>query len=196
MLRCLDRNERAMTTTAAKSRKPKRWTYADYRRIPADLLRHEIIDGRHYVNPAPSPYHQTVSRRLLYELMRLIEKPGRGEVFDAPIDVHLAPGSVVQPDLVVLRPRNRSIVGEKKLTGVPDLVIEILSPSSRSYDRRTKRQRYERAGVREFWIVDPDDHSIEQLVLRRDTFVSLGAATERITLRTFRGVVIDLHEVW
>ena len=192
MLRCLEPLP-TMTTTAARAR---RWTYADYCRIPPDRLRHEIIDGRHFVNPAPSPYHQTVSRRLLYELMRLVEKRELGEVFHAPIDVHLGPGTVVQPDLVVLRPRTRSIVGPKKLTGVPDLMIEILSPSNRRYDTRIKRERYERAWVREFWLVDPDGHTIEQLLLRDRCYVLVATAAERITLRILRGVTIHLGEVW
>src|SRR5215471_9290346 len=87
----------------------KRWTYADYCRIPPDRNRHEIIDGVHYVNPAPTPWHQTVSRRLQYELMTAIELPGLGEVFDAPIDVHLGRGALVQPDLVVVLRRNLRI---------------------------------------------------------------------------------------
>ena len=182
-----------MTTTAARTR---RWTYADYCRIPPDRKRHEIIDGRHFVNPAPSPYHQTVLVRLLYELMRLVEKEGRGRVLASPIDVHLGPGTLVQPDIVVLRPRNTSIIGPKKLTGVPDLLVEVLSPSNRRHDTRRKRGRYERAGVREFWLVDPDTHSIEQLVLRRGRYELVATASEQITLRILRGVTIDLGEVW
>ena len=197
MLRCSVRNE-TMTTADATRPRPerKRWTYADYCRIPPDRKRHEIIDGRHYVTPAPSPYHQAVGLRLAYELMRLVEKTGRGRVFISPIDVHLAPGTVVQPDLVVLRPRTRSIVGDTKLTGVPDLLIEVLSPSNRRYDCQVKRERYERAGVREFWIVDPEARSIEQLVLRGGAYASRGVATGAITLHTFRGITIDLREVW
>jgi Uma2 family endonuclease len=118
------------------------------------------------VNPAPGPYHQTVSIRLAYELMRLVDKPGRGRVFDAPIDVHLGCGTVVQPDLVVLRNRSRSQIGPRKLTGTPEMLVEILSPSNRSYGCRTKKPRYERPAVPEFWIVDPDAHAVEQFVLR------------------------------
>ncbi|HZN40701.1 MAG TPA: Uma2 family endonuclease [Planctomycetota bacterium] len=183
-----------MTATARRQR--KRWTYADYCRIPADRNRHEIVDGRHFVNPAPSPYHQLVSGRLQHQLMTAITDRDRGVVLDAPLDVHLGPGTVVQPDLVVLRPENRSIIGDKKLTGVPDLLIEILSPSNRSYDRRTKRDRYERAGVREFWLVDPDAHLIEQLVLRHGTYTAPIIATDRIRLRVFRGIELDLRKVW
>ena len=194
MLRCDEPPGQTMTTTA---RRPgKRWTYADYCRIPADRNRHEIIDGRHFVNPAPSPYHQLVSVRLLHQLMTLIADRGRGIVLNAPLDVHLGPGTLVQPDIVLLRPRNRSIIGDKKLTGVPDLLIEILSPSNRGYDRRTKRNRYERAGVREFWLVDPDAHVIEQLILRGRTYAAPIVCEERIRLRIFRGIEIDLRKVW
>jgi Uma2 family endonuclease len=180
MLRWLDSPSPTMTTATARTR---RWT-------------HEIVDGRHFVNPAPSPYHQLVSGHLHYELMRLVAKAGLGQVFAAPIDVHLAPGTVVQPDLVVLRTRTRRIVGDKKLTGVPDLLVEILSPSNRRYDQRTKRDRYERAGVREFWLGDPDARTIEQLVLRSGGYRAPIVATASITLRVFRGVTIDLADVW
>ena len=120
----------------------------------------------------------------------------RGIVLNAPLDVHLGPGTLVQRDLVVLRPRNRSIIGDKKLTGVPDLLIEILSPSNRGYDRRTKRNRYERAGVREFWLVDPDAHVVEQLILRSGSFAAPVVCTERIRPRICRGIEIDLRRVW
>ncbi|MEO6595058.1 MAG: Uma2 family endonuclease [Planctomycetota bacterium] len=182
-----------MTTSTAPTR---RWTYADYCRLPADGKRHEIIDGRHFVNPAPSPYHQTVSLRLAYELMRLVDKPGRGRVFVAPIDVHLGRGTLVQPDLVVLRPKNASIIGPKKLSGVPDLVAEVLSPSTRTNDRRLKKARYERAGVREFWLVDPNAETVEQFVLRGKRYAAPTLHTESITLRILRGITIDLREVW
>jgi Uma2 family endonuclease len=181
------------TTTAARTRL---WTYADYCRIPPDRKRHEIIDGRHFVNPAPDPYHQWVSGELFRRLAAAVTDAGLGVVYHAPIDVHLSPGTIVQPDLIVLRKRNRSIVGDKKLTGVPDMLIEILSPSNRRYDQRVKRDRYERAGVREYWIVDPEAHSVEQLVLRRGAYVALSPATDRIALRILRGVTIDLGEVW
>lgn len=196
MLRCLQRLP-AMTSTAIRNPRPdKRWTYAEYCRIPADGKRHEILGGRHFVNPAPDLYHQTVAARLLYELMRRIEKHGRGRVLAAPIDVHIAPGSIVQPDLVVVATRHASILGPKKLRGAPDLLVEVLSPSTQQHDRERKRALYERAGVREFWLVDPKARSIEQLVLRRGRYGPAIPATTTITLRAFRGISIDLGEVW
>ena len=79
---------------------------------------------------------------------------------------------------------------------MPDLLLEVLSPSNRAYDRKRKRDRYERAGVREFWLVDPDAKSIDQLILRKGRYGPPIVCSDAITLRTFRGVTIDLHEVW
>lgn len=189
MLRC-----DAMPATS--TRRTKRWTYADYCRIPPDRMRHEIVDGRHFVNPAPRPYHQAVSARLLFELMRLVERPGLGRVFSAPIDVHLSPGTIVQPDLVVLHARRRSLIGDTKITGVPDLLIEILSTGNRAYDVATKRDRYERSGVREYWLVDPDARTVTQLVLRRGRYVQVAVSGDHVSPSAFRGVAIDLGEVW
>jgi Uma2 family endonuclease len=174
----------------------KRWTYADYCRIPPDRMRHEIIDGRHYVNPAPSPYHQAVSVRLLYQLFQKIELAGLGRVFDAPIDVHLGRGTVVQPDLVVLRNRKLSQIGQRKLTGVPDMLVEILSPSNRGYDRRTKKRRYERAGVREFWIVDPEAKVVEQCVLRGCRYADPVVSSTAVRLQILRDVAVELGGIW
>lgn len=174
----------------------KRWTYADYCRIPRDLLRHEIVDGRHFMNPAPDPRHQRVSRRLQYQLMTQIELPGFGEVMNAPIDVHLGRGTVVQPDLVVVLKANLHIIGAKKLTGAPDLLVEILSPGTARYDRRTKLPRYARAGVREFWLVDPEAECIEQYWLRGGSYRPVATCREAIRLRILRAVQLDLAEVF
>ena len=192
MLRC----EITTTMHSTAMRKPRRWTYADYCRIPPDRMRHEIIDGVHYVNPAPSPYHQIVATRLVFEFMRGVEKTGRGRVIVAPLDVHLGRGSVVQPDLVVLRNSNHPIIGPRKLTGVPDLLVEILSPSTRNYDRRRKKERYERAGVREFWIVDPGEGVVEQHVLRDGRYGLRARSHESVRLHILRDAAIDLREVW
>ena len=198
MLRCLHSNRAAMTTTTVTRPQPRtrRWTYADYCRIPADRFRHEIIDGRHFVTLSPSTNHQAVSIRLGYESMRLIEKKALGRVFTAPLDVHLGRGTVVQPDLVVILGRNHAIIGDKKVTGVPDLLIEILSPSTKRRDRKKKFARYERAGVREYWIVDPEAHVVEQYFLRSGKYGAPTVSGKRVRLRILRGIEIDLREVW
>jgi Uma2 family endonuclease len=185
-----------LTAIIRTTSRRRRWTYADYCKIPPDRCRHELIDGRHFVSPAPSSYHQKLSLRLAGEFLELVERRGLGEVFPAPFDVHLGRGTVVQPDLVVVTAKNRSLVGEAKLAGVPDLLVEILSPSRRDYDCRIKRQKYERAGVREFWIVDPEAPCIEQYVLRAGKYGRAIVCTDSIRLRVLRRVEIDLKKVW
>ena len=172
------------------------WTYADYCRIPADRLRHEIIDGRHFVNPSPELPHQRTSKWLQLQLLQRIELEGHGEVFNAPIDVHLGRRTIVQPDLVVVLSRTARIVGRRKVSGVPDLLIEILSPSNRRYDRVVKKARYARAGVREYWIVDPEERLVEQFVLRARSYVLVATCRESVRLAVLRSVTIDLTEVW
>src|SRR5262245_31936834 len=196
MLRCRDRTEPTLTTTISTTNRRRRWTYADYCKIPPDRYRHELIDGRHFVSPAPSSYHQKLALRLAREFLERVEEPALGEVMIAPFDVHLGRGSVVQPDLVVVTQKNRSLVGHAKLTGVPDLLVEILSPSRRNYDRRIKRKKYERAGVREFWIVDPEVPCIEQYVLRAGAYGRAVVCTDSIRLRVLRGVEFDLKRIW
>ena len=109
-------------------------TYADYVCLPEDGKRHEIIGGAHYMNPAPSTYHQYVSRRLQFQLYSLIELKGLGSVIYAPVDVQLTENDIVQPDLVVVLTENR-IITPSKVKGRPDHLIEILSPSSQSNDQ-------------------------------------------------------------
>src|SRR5687767_4095928 len=103
--------------------------YAHYVCFPEDGRRHEIIDGDHYVNPAPSTYHQTVSKRLQYHLYSKIELQNLGLMFNAPCDVQLTDHDIVQPDLVVIVNAKRFIITPTKIKGTPDLIVEILSPS-------------------------------------------------------------------
>ncbi len=140
---------------------PRRLTYEDYVLLPDDGKRYEIIDGELHVSPAATPLHQRVSRRIQFHLMLMLEQPKFGEVYDAPIDLLLDSHTVVQPDLLVIRTENLSIVGEKNLQGPPDLVVEILSPSSRRRDRLVKFEAYARLGVPSYWIVDPEKQTIE-----------------------------------
>jgi Uma2 family endonuclease len=102
----------------------------------------------------------------------------------------------VQPDLVVVLQRNRHIIGQKKLTGAPDLLVEILSPGTARYDRGKKLPRYARAGVREFWLVDPERGCIEQYELRGGAYALVGERRDSIRLRVLRSVTIDLGSVF
>lgn len=137
------------------------YTYRDYCYLPDDGRRYEIVDGELYVNPAPAPFHQTVSRRLQYALMRQLEEPGLAWVFNAPIDVILDETTVVQPDLAVVRLSRKDLVTSRAIEGPPDVVIEILSPSTRGNDTFLKKTSYAKYGVAEYWIVDPEHGFVE-----------------------------------
>jgi len=130
-------------------------TYADYVQIPDDGLRHEIIDGEHYVTPSPSVRHQEISGRLFYSIQRYLEEHAIGAVFYAPLDALLGEFDIVVPDLIYISNERSPYLTSKNLQGPPDLVIEILSPSTARRDQRLKRDLYERTGVQEYWLVDP-----------------------------------------
>jgi len=170
--------------------------YSHYVCFPDDGRRHEIIEGEHYVNPAPSTYHQTVSRRIQFELYSQIELRQLGQVFNAPVDLQLGNHNIVQPDIVVILAAHQHIITPTKIKGIPDLIIEILSPSSVENDQVLKRRVYESAGVPEYWIVDPCEHTITQLV--RGAQGSYEAALQQTQIATsiLPGVSLDLHRVW
>lgn len=153
---------------------PKRarvtWTYADYRLMPDDGNRHEIIDGELFVTPAPTTIHQAISKRLQFHLMLQLEETGRGIVFNAPVDVLFSTTRTVQPDLLVLHPTRRNIVTKRAIEGAPDLIIEILSPGTAERDQTLKRKLYASEGVREYWLVDPDQHTVEVMTLQEEDY--------------------------
>jgi Uma2 family endonuclease len=139
--------------------------YREYCCFPDDGSRHEIIDGDHVMTPAPSTTHQTVSKRLQHQLYTQIEMSNHGLVFNAPVDVQLTEYDIVQPDLVVVLkvPVDRTrMITHTKINGVPDFIVEILSPSTAAIDTALKKQLYERTGVAEYWIADPDNQRLER----------------------------------
>lgn len=172
-------------------------TLDDYLAIPNDGRRHEIIDGVHYVNAAPAPYHQIVLGRLLHRLMDQIDDQRLGLTLAAPTDVLLSITDIVEPDILVILEEHRTRIGKARIEGPPDLAIEVLSPSTRTYDRKTKRACYARFGIPEFWLVDPEVHEIEQLV-RPEQGACLATTThrDRITLHVVPAIRIDLSKVW
>jgi Uma2 family endonuclease len=140
-------------------------TYEDYVLFPDDGRRHEIIDGDHAVTPAPKTKHQRVSGRLFAALNEWSRARKAGEVFAAPCDVILSDENVVQPDLLFVSQKRSAIVTEDNIRGAPDLIVEIVSETTRKRDEQTKRKLYERYGVREYWIVDPEHETVK--VFRR-----------------------------
>jgi len=151
-----------------------RWTYADYAALPDDGNRYEIIAGVLYMTPAPGTGHQSISARVVTFLVTHVEFAGLGRVFAAPVDVELAPDTVVQPDIVVILSANLHRITPSRIIGAPDLVVEILSPGTAGYDRREKQDAYARSGVGEYWIVDPGAQTVELLTLDQGGYRSHG----------------------
>lgn len=136
-------------------------TVREYRLLPEDGRRWELFEGDFLVTPAPTPLHQKISRRLQYALMTQLEDTGLAQVINAPIDVIFDDLNVVQPDLVIVSTARASLITERAVEGAPDVLVEILSPSSIDRDRQLKLRLYERFGVREYWIVDPKHGFLE-----------------------------------
>jgi Uma2 family endonuclease len=134
-----------------------RLTYDDFVLFPDDGKRHELIDGEHYVTPSPNMKHQAVLGNLHFLIRGYLETQPSGRVFLSPFDVVFTDFDVVEPDLLYMsRERAVDILTPKNVRGTPELVMEIGSPSTRKRDETIKRHLYERAGVLEYWFVDPD----------------------------------------
>lgn len=135
-------------------------TYEDYLLFPEDGKRHEIIDGEHYVTPAPSRKHQRVSMNLSLILGTFIREHALGEVYAAPFDVVLSELDVVEPDLVFFARDNLEVLTDANARGAPDLAVEIVSETTRKRDLAIKRKLFARTGVAEYWVVDPELESV------------------------------------
>jgi Uma2 family endonuclease len=150
------------------------WTYEDYVALPEDGNRYEIIDEVIYMTASPNKSHQKSANILNVHLMIHVYYAQKGEVFIAPFDVTLPSGTTVQPDIMVVLNANSAIAQENGIVGAPDLLVEVASPSTKTYDRTTKKQTYEQNGVREYWIVDPVKQEVEIFELQNGAYVSLG----------------------
>ena len=148
-----------------------RMTAKDFFELPESNLPTELIDGELIVSPAPIPEHQNISVELIILLKGLIPN---GKLYHAPIDVYLDEANSVQPDIVWVAEGSQCFIGDKRLEGAPDLVIEILSPSTARRDKNKKFMLYEKHGVREYWLVDPLAQYIEVWRLEEGKFAPKG----------------------
>ena len=133
---------------------PGEWTYSEYARLPDDGNRYEVLDGEVLVTPAPTPHHQKVILRLAMALFDYVDDPGIGWVFQ-DVDLLFQTGQFLRPDLVVVSAEGREGITDRGVETAPALVIEVLSPSSRTIDRKKKPRRYLDFGVPVYWVVDP-----------------------------------------
>ena len=170
----------------------------DYWHLPEDGKRYEILDGGLNVIASPSLRHQRASRRLQWHLMSCLEERGLGEVFNAPLAVILDDHSVVEPDLLYVSKERSHILADRGIEGAPDLVIEILSPSSRRTDAHTKSKLYARTGVRHYWIADPELDRLELYRLAESEYehVATFESPAIVLPEDFPGLRIPLDDVF
>ena len=174
-----------------------RYTYSDYMKWDDDKRR-ELIDGVPYLMAGPNRRHQEISS-ILNDQFRAFLKGKSYKVYYAPFDVRLnadtLDDTVVQPDLVIVC--DHSILDDAGCKGVPDMVVEILSPSNPRYDKITKFNRYLQAGIREYWIVDPVGESLAVHILNNDKYIThVYKDKENAPVHVLEGCTIDLAEVF
>lgn len=136
------------------------WNRDLWEQLPEDGKRYEVIDGVLYMSTAPSPLHQWISRNTQRLLYTQIDDRGHGITFDAPVGLFMPGCDPVQPDLLVLRPEDHTLVLEKQIETIPLLLVEILSPSNPKHDLVLKLAAYARAGVPEYWVLHPRERTV------------------------------------
>ena len=136
-----------------------KFTYEDYCNAPEDK-RYELHDGDLVVVPSPKEQHQDVTGNLFIRLTLFVREGALGRTYIAPFDIVFSNHDVVQPDVIFVSNERHDIITPDNIQGAPDLVIEVLSPSTAHRDRTFKRALYARHGVREFWLVDTDAQTV------------------------------------
>ena len=187
-----------MNVTAATLEHVTKFTYEDYRTAPEDR-RYELLDGDLVVAPAPNLKHQRVLLALGMLLGRFVKKAGLGEVLLSPCDVVLSDTDVVQPDLLFIsRGREHLVRNGDNVQGAPDLVVEILSPTTADRDRGYKRALYARHGVSEYWLIDPVAETVSVHLQRNGSLVVTQTCGRGQTLRspTLQGFETDPADVF
>lgn len=173
-------------------------TYADLVALPADGRRYELHEGELSMTAAPRPRHQQVIGNLYLLMAAHVRRLGLGEVFLSPLDVILAPVTVVEPDLIYLDSSRLGLVSDRGIEGAPALVVEVLSPATAAVDRGIKLQLYARHAVLDYWIVDLDKRVIETYHLEGPAYQPgprLDGPTP-VALVPLSSLVLDPVAVW
>ena len=183
-----------MATSAIEK---KKYTYEDYLKTPEDK-RYELIEGELFMTPSPITNHQRISGRIEFELRKFVSENALGEVFDAPYDVYLDNENVVQPDILFVSKDRLSVIGDKNIQGFPDLVIEILSESTAYRDLIQKKKLYAKYGVREYWIVVPEEKTVDVYILKDSSFLlhKTYSKDDKLESLILSGLKIDLNSIF
>jgi Uma2 family endonuclease len=177
-----------------------KFTYEDFLNFPSDGKRHEIIDGEHYVTPSPNTKHQTISMNVSVALALYLKQHPIGRVFAAPFDVAFSDLDVVEPDILYISRERAGVLTDQHVHGAPDLAVEIVSPGTRKTDEITKRKLYERFGVQEYWVVDPELDAIKVYRRTDDRFARVAElsaeAGDSLNSPLLPGFAVTLTEIF
>ena len=175
----------------------KKITYADYLKID-DNNRYEIFNGELCMVPAPSTDHQGISINLGSLIWKFVKNKNLGKVFEAPTDVVFDDDEVFQPDIVFIKSENQHIIRKSAIKGIPDLIVEIVSPSSAFYDTVEKKEVYGKYGVKEYWLIFPDEKVIEIFTLEKGGYREFCKSKKKGTVKSnvLEGLEIDSKDVF
>jgi Uma2 family endonuclease len=172
------------------------FTYQDLVNWEDDKKQHELIEGDHIVTPSPALNHQKISVRLAHYLFLYVEENDLGEILTAPTDIVLSDIDVLVPDLLFVSNNRKEILQEKYIEGAPDLIIEILSPSSVHYDRMTKFKQYSKYGVLEYWIVDPEKQQVDVFDLKQQELIASFSKKDVLNTPMFGDIDLVLEKIF
>ena len=179
---------------------PKPWikfTVKDYMSTP-EGKRYQLLDGEMILAPSPTSRHQTIAMNIASALREFVRQHSFGRVWIAPLDVVLSNYDVAQPDILFVSNARSSIITEANIQGMPDLVVEILSPSTVGHDRGYKQALYGRHGVREYWLVDPDAETVEILTYTEQGLETAATYSRGQTLGSplLDGISMELEDIF
>ena len=156
--------------------KPPKTLLEVFQSLPEGTLC-QLIHNELIMSPSPKDIHQKILGKIYKQLDDFVEENDLGETRVAPYDVYFDNKNVFQPDIIFIAKENLHLIKENGLYGAPDMVIEILSPSTEKYDKGPKKDIYEQYGVKEYWMVEPADKSVTGYSLQKNSFVPIAANT-------------------
>jgi Uma2 family endonuclease len=173
-------------------------TVAEYKSLPETGPRYQLIEGDLYMAPAPNRFHQDISRNLAVILANYLSAHPIGVLYDAPFDVYLSETDVFQPDLLIVLNENRGILTDAGAEGAPDFVVEILSAKTRHLDSVHKKRVYARRGIKELWIIDPDqkDVTVYRFDQDRTDPVAKLSGQDKVSSLLLPGLKIALQDIF
>lgn len=179
--------------------KPKLLTYDDYAKLtPPDNGNYELHKGQIIFMPTPIPKHQEISGKLHYLLFGYTLSHKNGKVYAAPMDTEFTPNDTLQPDILFISKERLSIIGEKKIEGAPDFIVEILSPSNTNKEMSYKKYIYESCGVKEYWVIYPEKKTVKQYESRDNEFVLIGefGINDSVKASIIEGFTVKIADIF